>query len=427
MAYIQKIEYYNTFILKGNTALDGSSSGYTDFHVEEARIKGGYNNPAVDLGVRAYVTDSFSGEEERPNALIYSGIFNSKTGINNINQFSIGQNITKAVDSQNGSIQKLFAEDTNLNIFQEEKVSAALIDKDAIYTAEGGALTASAAAVIGQIIAYNGNYGIGTNPESFAYYAGRKYFCDSPKGLVLRLSRDGVTEISNYGMRKYFRDNLPIANNVYGMWDAYNQNYVVTVQTATASDFSDYDVALPYFSDNYRTLVFSEGINGWVAHHDIDSQFGGSLDARSYSFSLADNKLYNLYSGATVLPCHVDLIINGGASQNKVFQSINYEGSKHWSTENITTDSDTAYSITKYSALENDDALSFYISKYRKQDNKYHSVLLNTTTISDNEILAGSEMSGVKGFVLNLRMKSDTTTEKAELFAVSTNYNINTY
>ena len=56
--------------------------------------------------------------------------------------------------------KRLYAEDTNLIIFQEDKVSRALIDKDAIYSAEGGAMYTSSKLVIGQIVAYAGEYGI---------------------------------------------------------------------------------------------------------------------------------------------------------------------------------------------------------------------------------------------------------------------------
>ena len=74
--------------------------------------------------------------------------------------------------------KSLYAEDTNLIIFQENKVSRALIDKDAIYTAEGATLRAVSQLnlVIGQIVPYAGNFGISTNPESFAVYGYRKYF-----------------------------------------------------------------------------------------------------------------------------------------------------------------------------------------------------------------------------------------------------------
>ena len=55
--------------------------------------------------------------------MIYSGIFNSRTGINDTNVFSVGDDIVKSVDPANGSIQRIYAEDTNLIIFQESKVS----------------------------------------------------------------------------------------------------------------------------------------------------------------------------------------------------------------------------------------------------------------------------------------------------------------
>ena len=100
----------------------------TDWYIEETRIRGGYNNTTVDLGVKAYIVEESPQRERLINTLIYSGVFNSKTGVNNTNQFSVAEDITRTVDPAQGSIQKLYAEDTNLIIFQELKVSRALID-----------------------------------------------------------------------------------------------------------------------------------------------------------------------------------------------------------------------------------------------------------------------------------------------------------
>ena len=129
MAKVIEVKYFNTIIVKGV-----NSENFT-WHVEESRIKGGFNNTAMDLGVRAYTTNQDFSEQRRVNTLIYSGIYNNRTGVNNTNQFSVGEEITRSLDPVNGSIQKLYAEDTNLIIFQESKVSNALIDKDAIYSA----------------------------------------------------------------------------------------------------------------------------------------------------------------------------------------------------------------------------------------------------------------------------------------------------
>ena len=176
--------------------------------IEESRIRGGYNNTQVDLGVRAYLMEDSSSVRYRSNALVYSGIFNSKTNINRTNVFSVGEDITKSVDPHNGSIQLIYAMDNNLTIFQENKVSQALIDKDAIYSAEGTPINTVSNVVIGQVTPYSGEYGISRNPESFAHFGFRRYFADKDRNAVLRLSRDGITEISQYGMRDFFRDEL---------------------------------------------------------------------------------------------------------------------------------------------------------------------------------------------------------------------------
>ena len=207
---------------------DGTNNVYTttpwniNWFVEEARIRGGFNNTSTDYGARAYLDDPEPLQQHRFNSLIYSGIYNSRTGINQTNVFSVADTITRSADPVNGSIQYTHAEDTNLLVFQENKVSRALIDKDTIYTAEGGTQTQSGAKVIGQIVPYKGEYGISTNPESFAYYGYRKYFSDRNRNSIMRLSNDGLTEISTYGMQDFFRDELalineqPVTNNVDG-------------------------------------------------------------------------------------------------------------------------------------------------------------------------------------------------------------------
>ena len=199
------IPYSNVYTGNNGTYSDVNGSNWV---IEESRIRGGYNNTQVDLGVRAYLMEESSSVRYRSNALVYSGIFNSKTNINRTNVFSVGEDITKSVDPHNGSIQLIYAMDNNLTIFQENKVSQALIDKDAIYSAEGTPINTVSNVVIGQITPYSGEYGISRNPESFAHFGFRRYFADKDRNAVLRLSRDGITEISQYGMRDFFRDEL---------------------------------------------------------------------------------------------------------------------------------------------------------------------------------------------------------------------------
>ena len=228
-----QVDFFNSYIIKkvrcfnqgqikpdvfqspGVTPYQDISTGSSNrnYYIEEARIRGGFNNTATDQGVRAYADEPFPVQQRRINTLIYSGIYNSRTGVNRTNVFSVGDNITKSLDPSFGSIQKLYAEDTNLIVFQENKIHRALIDKDTIYTTESGTETQAAKTVIGQVVPYKGEYGISKNPESFAIYNYRKYFSDKNRNAIMRLSNDGLTEISMYGMMDYFRDELALISD----------------------------------------------------------------------------------------------------------------------------------------------------------------------------------------------------------------------
>ena len=293
MAAIIEVKFFNTFILKKSNGGAGQSAGtaiwngsfgipqelggykrtspqagvsddISNWAIEESRIRGGFNNTSTDYGAKAYLVEDEPNQSDKINTLIYSGIFNSRTGINKTNVFSVGEDITKSLDPVNGSVQKLYAEDTNLNIFQELKVSRALIDKDAIYSAEGGGTVTSSTLVIGAIQPYLGDYGISTNPESFAIYGFNKYFSDSNKNVILRLSRSGIDEISSLGMKDYFRDELnriKVASSpgkVIGGWDIYTSQYFISTQknaqlTSIQQDFKN------------TTLAWDERINGWTS------------------------------------------------------------------------------------------------------------------------------------------------------------------
>tara|TARA_R110000782_G_scaffold183040_3_gene273280 strand:+ start:4320 stop:6332 length:2013 start_codon:yes stop_codon:yes gene_type:complete len=238
MSGLVKVKFYNTFWNKkivsdtgGNNANDSywpglpwNPVGYPTYPnsmdladqanyeknwmIEESRITGGYNNQILEIGVKAYLNEVNTTQRHRFNSLIHSGIFNATTGVNRTNVFSVGESISKSLEPSFGVIQRTKSYSSNLIIFQENKVSQSLIDKDITYTSEGGTSTQPIGVVLGQVIPYKGDFGIGCSPESFADFGFRRYFADPYKGSVLRLSQDGLTEISKTGMQDFFRDEL---------------------------------------------------------------------------------------------------------------------------------------------------------------------------------------------------------------------------
>ena len=341
-----EVGYFNSFYMKRLADLptgngETGSTNYTspttsviqeDWYVEESRIRGGYNNTSTDLGVKAYIVEDNDAQQRRKNSLIYSGVFNSRTGVNQSNQFSVAEEITRSVDPSGGSIQKLYAEDTNLIIFQEDKVNRALIDKDAIYSAEGSAITTTANLVIGQIVSYAGEYGISTNPESFAVYGYQKYFTDRNRNAVLRLSRDGITEISNYGMVDFFRDKLSLVGStgkIIGSYDIYNKNYIVSLQENNG---------------NYNTLGFEESTNGWISFYDYKPSSGFSSQGKffttngtsvwkHYSTDVDRGSFYGASNKSSV-----KLVLNPDPTRVKTFKTIDYEGTNGWEVISLVSD-----------------------------------------------------------------------------------------
>jgi len=444
MSAIINVKYFNSFWLKKIKSIVDADpvveanvpGGYAnntdrDWFIEESRIRGGYNNTSVDFGVKAYIVEKENKQQHRFNSIIYSGVFNSRTGVNNTNVFSVSEDITKSTDPANGSIQKLYAEDTNLIILQEDKVSRALIDKDAIYSAEGGSITTAGSQVIGQVIPYLGNYGISTDPQSFAVFGYRKYFADRKRNAILRLSRDGITEISAYGMRDFFRDELGGAEStdrVVGGWDIHNGNYVVSIHR----------------SNYYSTLCFDDNVNGWVSFFTYDPNYVFSLSNSMYS--IVDRSIYkhytyesgNFFSGTfygVTNKSYISFVFNSNSSLVKNFNTINYEGNYGWEVDYFDTVSDQALPINKSLGWSDSSSMSLDImqnqlfsNNFKRKEDKYFANIVNNTTSEPGSIRMGDSSSGVKGFFAKVEMSvSGDLPGSHELFAVSTNYSESSY
>ena len=202
--------------------------------VESNRIRDNYNLPFISNGVKVSTTlENEYKEEHRKYGLIYSGIYNSVAGVNNLNQFIQAEKITKDVNPIYGSIQKLHSRDSDLVTLCEDKCLRILANKDALFNADGNVNLTATENVLGQTIPFKGEYGISTNPESFASEAYRAYFADRVRGTVMRLSMDGLTPISDVGMHDWFRDNLKLVyqGKIIGSYDDRNEEYNIKLET----------------------------------------------------------------------------------------------------------------------------------------------------------------------------------------------------
>lgn len=461
---------FNTF--SGSTELD--------WCIEEARIRGGFNNTTVDFGVKAYIVEDNPNQQRLTNTVIYSGIFNARTGINNTNQFSVGEEITRGVDPVGGTIQRLYAEDTNLIVFQERKVNIALIDKDAIFTAEGLGISTTGKQVIGQITPVPGNWGIGKNPESFAVYGYTKYFADKEQNAVLKMEGTNVQEISLAGMTDFFRDRfneLGPEGRLVGGYDIYNKNYVLSIQNSSV--VTDNTNAVPQELVNRTidlspptlgaatgyTLSWDERVKGWTEFATYVPTNMFSCIGKFYSTNFGkvyehySNDIRNSFYGFPAQESIVQFVFNPNPNIVKTFKTINYEGSNGWDVLSIESDNtgeieypigsgiyrnysddatgevreaDGAGSGVLYNQIYSyqegaysEDGIQYRAGFDRKQ-NKYYAVIPNNTQDPiPGEVIWGNQTMGIKGYYTTVTMSTDQSTNVGgpkALFAASSEF-----
>ena len=368
--------------------------------VESNRIRDDFNQPMLDKGAKvSTVLEENYEEERRSSGLIFSGIYNTNSGVNNLNQFIQAEPITKDLNPTYGSIQKLYSKASvqgDLIAFCEDRVIKILANKDALFNADGNTNLISSTNVLGHAQPYSGGYGISTNPESFAHDKFRVYFTDKQRGAVLRLSADGLTPISEYGMSDYFKDTLKFCPVLTGSYDDKKGEYNITMPQVGV------------------TVSYKEAIRGWSSFKSFVPDIGLSMANNYYTFKnalpykhhvendIANNKVDRNTFYGDYTPSSVDVLLNDASSTIKSYKTLTYEGSQ--SKVNIDDTVGTGYyNLTEkegWSATSiTTDKQSGYVPEFIEKEGKWFN------NIKGLNIIAGQQDSN--GNVENINLKTD--------------------
>ena len=305
--------------------------------VESDRIRDDFNAPQIDNGVKVSATVDNFGEENKASSLIFSGLYNTTSGVNDLNEFNMGEKIIKDLNPEYGSVQALktraLAGSTDVVVLCEDRILKVLSNKDAVFNADGNPQLVATNTVLGQVSTFVGEYGISKNPESLASDQYRLYFTDKQRGAVLRLSMDGLTPISNVGMKQFFRTYLATTSSTdkfIGSFDQVNGEYNLT-----------FDQGLP--DESGPTISFNEGSKGWVSFKSFKPDQALSVSGQYFS---CDGPIlrqhYYQFATGYLSPCSIDVVFNDMPSSVKSFKSIVYEGTQGrvLQTNNSFTDSE---------------------------------------------------------------------------------------
>jgi hypothetical protein len=197
--------------------------------VESNRIRDDFNAPTMEWSPRVFTPVENYKQETVYAGVTYSGTYNYDSPSNNLNQFNLSLGNFKQLDKSFGSVQRIKSRDTDLVVLQQDKVSKVLFGKNLLSDSAGGGSISSIPEVLGTQVAYEGQFGISSNPESFAQWGDDMYFTDSQRGAVLRLNNQGLFDISTQGMKSFFNHNFKIQPDTIkiGAYDPYYKRYVL--------------------------------------------------------------------------------------------------------------------------------------------------------------------------------------------------------
>ena len=317
------LDYFNSF---------GWYNGFESYKIGDT-----FNEKTMVLDTKPLVPIDNYQQIKRINSLTYGGVYESTTQFNALNEFNLALANYKDMDIQYGAIRKLHSRDTDLLVFQHDKTHRVLFSKSVLFNSDGSGNLTQSSNVLGQEIAYTGEYGIGSHPESFAFFGTRMYHIDKDRGALMRLSTDGYTEISKKGMSDYFRT-LSDQTNFVGGYDPYNDEYLINVVPDSSP----------------LTLAFVEGAEGgFTAFYEFEPERLVGLNNRLYSVKNGQVYLHddsatrnNFYGDQRI--ASITTVFNDSPNDVKHWKAVNTESTNPWDVALLTPFSSGAIADTEF-------------------------------------------------------------------------------
>lgn len=374
---------------------------FISIHQESPYYSDFFDSGYTDNG-RAMVVDPFAGQKTRPVTLVASRQYVYQTSINGLSSFDDDQ--FADLDIQYGSVQKLFSELGNLEIFQEDRCADMPINQQQLVDNSGNIQTTPSASVLNRPQYSTMEFSIGKHPESFTASYNSRYFLDLKRSVYIRKAADGLTPISDYKQSKKFRDRCKAfsGTNVISGIDKSNLKILVC------------------FDDLLETRVFSEKSNGWTERMEMQPEFFTNIENKLISFKAGeawehDNISapdFNKFHGAAAVLGRVTLLFNEGRGEKQNFKNlyIRAGASAIWECPDIQT------SLGQHSLLLNTDF------KYKGEGILYAGLLRDLGT--PNQLCPLITGDHLKGSYLLVTLQCTDTSSLNRLVSVFMEYTV---
>ena len=379
-----------------------------------------YDSSASPNG-RPWIFNPNASQSFNPTLIRFGGEFQPGTNVNNINRFY--DDNFDVYDRSRGSIKKMFIEGRNQYVFQEFDVGVVTVLTQIVRDTAGNPLSAESDRLLNKIVyPYIGQYGIGNVPESFAYGKRAKYFVDNNKGVVCRLSTDGITPLSIlYKANAFFvaktagfNDNLNTTNlanstpTIYGAFDAYTNKYIIAMSEINRLDFYQEPYTLSFLESRDATEGFESFLSFYPENMGaINNLFITFLDGNVWTHN--NNTHCNFYD--TQYGSSISAVFNDNALDKKSYLAIMQTGNTIWYCPSIISQLNSYGSTPQQTSLN--------AARFKLLEGQYNSAILRDAN-SAGGIINGDTM---KGNYITIKFQIDSASSFYYINTVSLKYN----
>lgn len=239
-----------------------SETGFGTFFVQDRNVVDIFTSTVSSVDGRPLLIDVNQKSAYFSATGRFGQAYQANTNINGLNRFY--ENNFYDCDISYGDIMRLAVSDRRIWVFQKFKIGQLPIFSQINKQPDGTTVNVVTDQLINPIDYYDGNWGIGDASTSLVLFNYAAYFCDNINGVILRLSKDGLTPISFlYKVNSWANRELPLRTDgvfIYGGYDQRLNNYIISLEQAVYA----------------RSMVIS-----------FSAKFGAG-DTRPYLFALAN-------------------------------------------------------------------------------------------------------------------------------------------
>lgn len=300
-----------------------------------------YFSSRANSNGRPFIFDENANTVNFPSMYRWSLDYQADTNINGTCRFK-PLNFDNAERSY-GAIKRMVARGKYLNIFQERRCGWTGIFQKFITDSDGNnqLVTTSNIITSNNVQYYEGNFGVGNQPTSVVSSGFVYYFIDPIRNKILRLSRDGITDLSEtYKVQTWASANLSKYIDP-GQYEFGGDQRVLGTFFMRPDNIGEYLLLVQGTSEiPGETFAFEERHNSFTGFYDIDCD--AIVCGENILYAFRAGQLYKRSTGnvycnffGVQYPASITLVFNDQEPIKRVLNALAYQSNATWAAPDL--------------------------------------------------------------------------------------------